>query len=101
MLVNQGNLARLLAAQIIQRELSQIGIKMKIRVVEWTTLIHQFIDTRRFEAVILGWVTGPDPDLYDIFHSSKIKPPGLNFVGYSNPELDKLLEEGRYTLDQK
>ncbi len=100
-LVNQGNLARLLAAQIIQRELSQIGIKMKIRVVEWTTLIHQFIDTRRFEAVILGWVTGPDPDLYDIFHSSKIKPPGLNFVGYSNPELDKLLEEGRYTLDQK
>ncbi len=101
LLVNQGNLARLLAAQIIQRELSKIGIKVKIRVVEWTTLIHQFIDTRRFEAVILGWVTGVDPDLYDIFHSSKIKPPGLNFVGYSNKEVDKLLEEGRYTLDQK
>ncbi len=101
LLVNQGNLSRLLAAQIIQRELSKIGIKVKIRVVEWTTLIHQFIDTRRFEAVILGWVTGPDPDLYDIFHSSKIKPPSLNFVGYSNSEVDKLLEQGRYTLDQK
>lgn len=101
LLVNQGNLPRLLAAQIIQRQLSQIGIKVNIRVMEWTTLIHQFIDTRRFEAVILGWATGPDPDLYDIFHSSKIKSPGLNFIGYSNPELDRLLEEGRYNLDKE
>ncbi|RKX60381.1 MAG: peptide-binding protein [Thermodesulfobacteriota bacterium] len=100
-LTNQGNLSRLLAAQIIQQNLAKIGIKVKIRVMEWTTLIHEFIDKRRFEAVILGWATGPDPDLYDIFHSSKIKPPGLNFVGYKNPVLDKLLEEGRYTLDQK
>ncbi len=101
LLTNQGNFVRLLAAQIIQRELSKIGIKMKIRVLEWTTLIHQFIDKRRFEAVLLGWATLPDPDLYDIFHSSKIKPPGLNFVGYSNPELDKLLVEGRHTLNQE
>ncbi len=101
LLTNQGNFVRLLAAQIIQRQLSKIGIKMKIRVLEWTTLIHQFIDKRRFEAVLLGWATLPDPDLYDIFHSSKIKPPGLNFVGYSNPELDKLLVKGRHTLNQE
>ncbi|QER41831.1 peptide-binding protein [Thermodesulfobacterium sp. TA1] len=101
LLVNQGNLPRLLAAQIVQQELFKIGIKVNIRTLEWTTLIHQFIDKRRFEAVILGWSTGPDPDLYDIFHSSKKNSPGLNFVGYVNPELDKLLEEGRYTLDKK
>lgn len=101
LLVNQGNLPRLLAAQIIQQELSKIGIKVNIRTLEWTTLIHQFIDKRRFEAVILGWSTGPDPDLYDIFHSSKTVSPGLNFVGYANPELDRLLEQGRYTLDVK
>ncbi|WP_156874775.1 peptide-binding protein [Thermodesulfobacterium hveragerdense] len=101
LLVNQGNLPRLLAAQIVQQELSKIGIKVKIRTLEWTTLIHQFIDKRRFEAVILGWSTGPDPDLYDIFHSSKTVSPGLNFVGYANLELDRLLEQGRYTLDVK
>ncbi|MCS7149278.1 MAG: peptide-binding protein [Caldimicrobium sp.] len=100
-LTNQGNLARLLAAQIIQQDLSKLGIKVNIRVMEWTTLIHQFIDKRRFQAVILGWTTGPDPDLYDIFHSSKVKSPGLNFVGYQNPEVDRLLEEGRYTLDRE
>lgn len=98
-LTNQGNLARLLVAQMIQQDLAKIGIKVNIRVMEWTTLIHQFIDKRHFQAVILGWTTGPDPDLYDIFHSSKDKSPGLNFIGYKNPEVDRLLEEGRYTLD--
>ncbi|NPA40050.1 MAG: peptide-binding protein [Thermodesulfobacteria bacterium] len=98
LLVNQGNLARMLAAQIIQQELAKVGIKMHIRVVEWTTLINQFIMKRHFQAVILGWVLGPDPDIYEIFHSSQVNPPGFNFVGYKNPELDKLLEEGRYTL---
>lgn len=101
LLTNQGNLSRLLTSQIIQQELAKIGIKVNIRVMEWTTLIHQFIDKRRFQAVILGWTTGPDPDLYDIFHSSKTQSPGLNFIGYQNPEVDRLLEEGRYTLDRE
>lgn len=101
LLTNQGNLSRLLTAQIIQQELARLGIKVNIRVMEWTTLIHQFIDKRRFQAVILGWTTGPDPDLYDIFHSSKVKSPGLNFIGYQNKEVDRLLEEGRYTLDRE
>jgi len=100
-LTNQGNLSRLLTAQIIQRRLSEIGIRVHIRTVEWTAFIHEFIDKRRFEAVILGWTTGPEPDLYDIWHSSKIPPPGLNFVGYANPEVDRLLEEGRRTFDRK
>lgn len=101
LLTNQGNLSRLLTAQIIQQDLSKIGIRVNIRVMEWTTLIHQFIDKRRFQAVILGWTTGPDPDLYDIFHSSKVESPGLNFIGYQNKEVDRLLEEGRYTLDRE
>ncbi len=100
-LTNQGNLSRLLTAQIIQRRLSEIGIRVHIRTVEWTAFIHEFIDKRRFEAVILGWTTGPEPDLYDIWHSSKIEPPGLNFISYANPEVDRLLEKGRRIFDRK
>ncbi len=101
LLTNHGNLPRLLAGQIVQQELAKIGIKVNLRVVEWTTLINQFIDKRRFQAIILGWTTGLDPDLYDVFHSSKINPPGLNFISYKNKELDKLLEKGRYTLSRE
>ncbi len=100
-LTNQGNSLRDRTAQIIQYRLKQIGINMHIRALEWTAFINDFIDKRRFEAVILGWTLGQDPDLYDIWHSSKTAPKQLNFVGYKNPELDRLLVAGRRTFDRK
>ncbi|WP_456431548.1 peptide-binding protein [Thermosulfuriphilus sp.] len=101
LITNQGNSLRLRAAQIIQYRLAQIGIKMHIRTIEWTSFIKEFIDKRRFEAVILGWTLGQDPDIYDIWHSSKIDSPGLNFIGYVNPELDRLLVAGRRTFNRE
>jgi peptide/nickel transport system substrate-binding protein len=42
-----------------------------------------------------------DPDLYDVWHSSKTGPEELNFISYRNPEVDALLEQGRSTFDLK
>ena len=98
-LVGMGNPVRLNSAAIIQWRLEQIGIKMNIRVLEWSTLINEFIDKRRFEAVLLGWSIGLDPDQYDIWHSSKTHEKELNFISYKNPEVDMLLEQGRRTFD--
>ncbi len=100
-MTNQGNLSRLKAAQIIQKRLGEVGIKVKIRVIEWASFINEFIDKKRFEAVILGWSTGIDPDQYDIWHSSKTGPKELNFISFKNKEVDKLLEEGRLTFDRE
>ena len=101
LLTNQGNLPRELTAQIIQRRLAEVGIRVKIRIIEWSALLHEFIDKKRFEAVLMGWALSRDPDLFDIWHSSKQGPGEFNFIGYSNPEADKLMEEGRRTFDQK
>ncbi|MFN3739376.1 MAG: peptide-binding protein [Thermodesulfovibrionales bacterium] len=98
-LVNQGNSQRLLTAQIIKEDLKKIGIEMDIKVLEWQTLLHQFIDKKLFEAVIMGWALSRDPDIYDIWHSSKTKQGEFNFISYSNPEVDRLLLQGRTTLD--
>lgn len=100
-LTNQGNPLRERTAQIIQYRLGKIGIDMKIRTLEWTAFINDFIDTRRFDAVLLGWTLGQDPDIYDIWHSSKTGPKELNFIGYANPEVDRLLIEGRRTFDRE
>jgi peptide/nickel transport system substrate-binding protein len=100
-LTNQGNDIRVRTAEIIQRRLQEIGIRVKIRTVEWATFIKQFIEKGHFEAVLLGWNTGLDPDQYDIWHSSKTRPGELNFIHYKNPEVDKLLEEGRHTFDKE
>jgi len=100
-LTNQGNDIRLRTAEIIQRRLKDVGVQVKIRVVEWAAFLKEFIDKGNFEAVLLGWNTGLDPDQYDIWHSSKTKPGELNFIHYRNPQVDALLDEGRHTFDRE
>ncbi len=100
-LTNQGNQQRLLTAQIIQQRLRFIGIDVKIRIVEWATFIKEFVDKGNFEVVLLGWSTTPDPDMYDVWHSSKTNPGELNFIGFKNAEVDRLLVEGRSTFDME
>lgn len=100
-LTNQGNDVRLKTAQIIQQRLKRVGIDVRIRVVEWASLLSQFIDKGNFEALVMGWTISPDPDLFDVWHSSKTGPKELNFIGYKNPEVDELIEQGRGTFDQE
>ena len=98
---NQGNETRQKCAEIIQRQLAEVGITVKIRILEWAAFVNDFITKRRFDAVIMGWTIPPDPDAYDVWHSSKTAPEELNFISYKNTEADKLLERGRSTFDQK
>lgn len=98
-ITNQGNEARLKTAQIIKENLKNIGISMNIKVLEWQAMLHEFIDKKRFEAVIMGWGLSRDPDMFDIWHSSKTKEGEFNFISYKNDEVDRLLIEGRRTFD--
>ncbi len=98
-LTNQGSPQRLLAAQIIKEDLGRVGVNVNIKVLEWQAMLHDFVDKKRFEAVILGWALSRDPDLYDLFDSSKTKEGDFNFISYKNPEVDKLLLEGRQTFN--
>ena len=100
-LVNQGNEARLKAAQIIKENLKNVGVEMNIKVLEWQAMLHEFIDKKRFEAVIMGWALSRDPDIYDIWHSSKTKEGEFNFISYKNEEVDRLLLDGRRTFDME
>jgi len=100
-ITNQGNEERAKVAQVIQRRLKDIGINVKIKIVEWSVFLTEFIDKRNFEAVLLGWSLGREPDNYDIWHSSKTKEGEFNFIGYKNEEVDRLLTEARRTFDQE
>ena len=101
-LLSQGNSVRIQSAEIIQKRLSEIGIIVKIRVIEWASFINEFIDKKNFEAVILGWtIPQSDPDLFDIWHSSKQGPKELNFISFENKEADELLVKARHTFDKE
>ena len=99
LITNQGNTSRQNAGIFIQYRLAQVGIKVDLRVIEWSAFIQEFVNKGRFDAVLLGWTLPPDPGLHQIFHSNDGQAGKLNFTGYSNPELDALLERELETLD--
>ena len=101
LLTNQGNELRIKTAELIQKYLKNIGIRVKIKVLEWSSLLSHFIDKRRFEAVLLGWSLSRDPDCYDIWHSSKQKEGEFNFLSYENKDVDDSLEKARRTFDNE
>lgn len=95
---NQGNITRQNAGIFIQYRLAQIGIKVDLRVIEWSSFISEFVNKGRFDAVLLGWTLPPDPGLHQIFHTNDGAAGKLNFTGYSNKELDELLTRELTTL---
>jgi peptide/nickel transport system substrate-binding protein len=97
---NQGNDLRIKTGEIIQRRFKEIGVEVKLRVIEWAAFLKEFINPSNFDATILGWTGGPEPDQFNIWHSTKTGPRELNFVGFKNAEVDRLLEAGRRTFDQ-
>ncbi len=100
LMTNQGNSIREQTALIIQARLKKVGIDVKVRVMEWAAFIKNYLDARNFEAVVMGWSIPLDPDLYDVWSSAKAEAPGLNFISYKNDEVDRLIDESRFTHDK-
>jgi peptide/nickel transport system substrate-binding protein len=84
-------------AQVLQQFWKQIGVDMEIEQVDQATFPPRAFQ-RKFD--VIGWriVDFPDPDI-QMFANFYSKSP-VNLANYSNPELDKLLEEARVTPDE-
>ena len=99
-ITNQGNKVREQTGLIIQARLAEVGIKVNLRVVEWAAFLKEYLDKHNFEATIMAWTVPIEPDLYDVWHSSKTNPGELNFISYKNSEIDMLINQARFTFDQ-
>lgn len=86
------------AAVFLQAQLAEVGIDMHLKGMEFSALLSR-CNPKEFQAVILNWAENCDPDCYTEWHSSQIGENGMNFVSYSNPKVDRLLEAGRATTD--
>jgi peptide/nickel transport system substrate-binding protein len=83
--------------QVIQNNLKPAGIDVKLEQEEFGTLLDDSTNGN-FQALYLGWSGRIDPDLniYDF----TVTNGDFNDSGYSNPEVDKLLNEARITSDR-
>jgi peptide/nickel transport system substrate-binding protein len=84
-------------AEVVQAMAGEIGINMKIRVTEFATSLKQ-AEAGEYQAYLLAWSGRSDPDgnLYSFY---KCKAP-LNYTGFCNADVDKLLDESRVPSDR-
>ncbi len=97
---NQGVVQRQMIAEILQRRFADVGVKMRIKIIEWSSFLKNVVDARKFDMVLLAWGLSRDPDPYDIWHSSKTGPGEFNFIGYKNDEVDRLILEAQRNFDR-
>lgn len=86
-------------ATVFKEELKKAGVQMDIRLLEWATFAET-VQNLNFDAMIMGWQLDPEQDPYQIWHSSQAKN-GSNYPGFSNLEVDKIIEEARKEFDQE
>ena len=89
------------AAQILQHQLKQVGVKVTLRVMEWQAFLNMVVFPHKFDTVLLGWGLSPTPDPYMFWHSDNDKMGGFNFIGYHNKEMDKMIEVSQSMVDRK
>jgi peptide/nickel transport system substrate-binding protein len=89
------------AAVAIAAKVRAVGLELKPAPTDFATFFDP-LKEGKYDVALSGFSTGPDPDNYYILHSSQIRPEnnpsGVNWSGYSNPELDRLISLERGIL---
>jgi len=99
LITNSGNDLRKAILTIAQDAWKRIGVDVRTDILEWAVFIQERVNKLDFDALILGWSMGIEPDLYQIWHSSQTNPYQLNFVGFQNEEADELILKIRQEYD--
>ncbi len=92
LMTNQGNQERINAVVMIQEQLKKVGIDARPRVVEFNAM-NDWIGNQHFDAALSAWAMPTSLDMGYAFASSEIGGGGGNFSAYSNPEVDRLIEQ--------
>lgn len=83
-------------AQVLQAQLTAAGVDTNVNVAEFGTFVQDWRNSNFAAFVSLnGGNIDPDGYLYRTFHSTG----ATNVFQYDNPEVDRLLDEGRTTTD--
>ncbi len=86
------NLLRQDITLLVQEDLKRIGVRIEPRFVEWGTMMAA-MGSGDFDALVNHWEEPTRVDLTEIWASPPDDGYTLNFGRYSNPEVDRLLDE--------
>ncbi len=86
-------------ATIYQQDLSKAGARMEIALQDWSIYVDM-CKNHKFDMAAMMWDMEWENDLYGLFHTKSITG-GQNFPAWSSDEADRILEQGRMTLDDE
>jgi peptide/nickel transport system substrate-binding protein len=84
-------------AQVIAAQLEPLGVEVTINSVDFSTWLD-LQGSGEFDAFMLSWIGNIDPD--EFYYAQHHTDGTFNFQGYSNPEVDELLDAARVEVDE-
>jgi peptide/nickel transport system substrate-binding protein len=88
-------------AELIKDNARRVGVDVRIEPAQWALMLQK-LRKKEFHAVILGWALSWRQDPFQIWHGSQADvTDSSNSIGYRNPEVDRLIETLRVTMDTK
>jgi peptide/nickel transport system substrate-binding protein len=88
-------------ATVIQANLAQVGVRVKIQTMEWGAYLKKYLEAP--DMAEMSWnpsIGDPDHMMYMLLSSDRF-PPAFNAGFYQNDKVDDLLRKGRTTIDEK
>lgn len=101
-----GNRTRELVQQVLQSQWKAAGIDIRINNEPARVFFGESVSKRKFSALAMfAWISSPESVPVTTLHSDSIPTvennwSGQNYTGYSNPEMDALLDKIELELDR-
>jgi peptide/nickel transport system substrate-binding protein len=92
---NQGNETRIKTARYVRDQLQAFGIEVTVETLPWRTIEDSVYRRRVQDSLLIEWIFSPEINLYSGFH----RLGGLNFINYSNPELDEIIGQKQWNVN--
>ena len=79
---------------------ARAGVHLKPAPAEWPVMLD-LLGKRDYDAITLGWTSGVETDVYQMFHGSQTEDGGDNFVYFKHAEFDHLVDQARATVREE
>lgn len=94
-----GNVVAVKGFELFQANLKAVGIKTDAKQLEFSVFFQEE-ERGHFDLDGGGIGGGADPDPFIILHSQAVPPKGLNYGHFSDPAIDKIIDQARQETDR-
>ena len=86
---------------VLKEEAKKAGIELRLQKMDSATAFKKFVE-KKHDVAWMGWTTGLRPAFWQHYHSANAhKPQTNNISNTDDPELDRLIDDYRNSLDKE